>query len=168
MVQGACTEAPAPQGRGAAVSAVAATRATGGGRRAGICWIYGLSHDMFMVGLGQPQMLPSPALHCTAGPCTAQQVPVLNPGADRVEVHRWTLLFEVELPRALAGTTAVSAHCRKARQLLPCSLYRQRPSRDPRGGAGSCPVRPWRCFGAEPPASCSSHRRAGTLTPCLC
>lgn len=46
-------------------------RATGGGRRAGICWIYGPSHDVFMAGMGQPQLLPSPALLCTPGPCSA-------------------------------------------------------------------------------------------------
>lgn len=75
MGQGACAEAPAPQGRGAAVPAVAAARAsaTGGGRRAGICWIYGPSHDVFMVGLGQPQMLPSPALHGRSPLCILVQ-----------------------------------------------------------------------------------------------
>lgn len=35
------------------------------------CWIYGPSHDVFMVGMRQLQMLPSPALHGTAAPCSA-------------------------------------------------------------------------------------------------
>lgn len=101
--------------------AAARARAIGGGRRAGICWVYGLSHDVFMVRMGQPQTLPS-----RAQPCPALHVESLLYilVADRAEVHRWTLLFEVELARALPGTAAVSAHCRAARQLLPCS-YRQ-------------------------------------------
>lgn len=70
---GLAQEAPAPQGRGAAVPAVAAARAraTGGGRRAGTCWFYGLSRDVFMAGMGRLWMLPSPALGTTAGPCSA-------------------------------------------------------------------------------------------------
>lgn len=136
MQQGPCAEAPALQGRGTAVPAVAAARARaiGGGPRTGTCWIYGPSHDVFMAGMGQPQMLPSPALHGTARHGTARRVPALHPGADRAEVSRWTLLFEVELPGALPGTAAVSAHCRAARQLLPCPLHRQGPG----VGAGTC------------------------------
>lgn len=78
MQQGPCAEAPALQGRGTAVPAVAAARARaiGGGPRTGTCWIYGPSHDVFMAGMGQPQMLPSPALpgtarHGTSGPRSA-------------------------------------------------------------------------------------------------
>lgn len=78
MQQGPCAEAPALQGRGAAVPAEAAARARaiGGGPRTGTCWIYGPSHDVFMAGMGQPQMLPSPALpgtarHGTSGPRSA-------------------------------------------------------------------------------------------------
>lgn len=91
-------------------------------REQGYTWIYGPSHDVY----GWHE-----AAADAARPCPARRgsslLCILVPTGWRFT--GWTLLFEVELPRTLSGTTAVSAQCRATRQLLPA----RSAGRDPAG-----------------------------------